>query len=339
MSGGTRRFDVVPGVALEISGDEGVQRHFAAEYGAGSTPQPGEETAHLRIVFGRDLAHAAGHDDGSVLSGSHKTVAWRVAVSAPDAERLTATISLRGVPRWFGLSLVQGYVVEPLLSVAAAAAGAVLLPAAGIVVRSGAIVLVGRSRAGKSSVTARAAAAGHGVLGDDQVIVVPGGTIRRFPRRLRFYDDLATTAPDAYRRLPARVRRALLIRRLARIASRGFIRPSLAVPATALGAAEVNDAPLTRFVVLERTADSPRFEVESIGSEEAIAAAMAVLEDQRRHLRHLGGGWSEHLTELARRERAVLTSALSTIPAERIRLPKTGDAAASVGAIWDHLRA
>ena len=92
--------------------------------------------------------------------------------------------------------------IEPLLGLFAHAAGHVLLPAAAFGSTSGAILLIGRSRSGKSSLAARAAADGVGVLGDDHVLVAGSGECRAFPRRIRVYSDLAETAPRAYKLLP-----------------------------------------------------------------------------------------------------------------------------------------
>jgi hypothetical protein len=333
-----QRFDVLPDVSLEVNGDDAALRHYAAEYGAPSTSSAGDGTAAVRVRIGHDRGDAPVPVGPSVLGGRHKTVAWYAVVSDPDAHPISATISLRGRPRWFALSLTQGYLVEPLLSVAASDAGGVLLPAAAIVTETGGVVLLGRSRSGKSSLSARAAAAGLAVLGDDQVLIGRAGWLTRFPRRLRVYDDLRATAPEAFRRLPAWARRALRVRVLARLATAGYVRPSLAIPASDLGAAMVAEAPMTRFLVLERTSAVTDIEVQQISAEAAMAAAESVLDDQRRHLRKLGDAWRERLRTLAGSENDVLASALGSVAPERILIPDQWPAAVSVDAVWDRIR-
>ena len=138
----------------------------------------------------------------------YRSLRWRVALDPLGDGPLRATIDLRGAPRSFGLSLLQGYVVEPLLGLLAPAAGHVLLPAAAVASEGGTLLLIGRSRSGKSSLVARAAAAGTAVLGDDHVLVGQDGC-RAFPRRLRLYPDVAETAPAALASLPARTRALL----------------------------------------------------------------------------------------------------------------------------------
>ena len=61
------------------------------------------------------------------------------------------------------LVVLQGYVIEPLLALLAPAANHVLLPAAAIAPNRSAILLIGRSRSGKSSLSARAATGGIAV--------------------------------------------------------------------------------------------------------------------------------------------------------------------------------
>ena len=331
------RFAVLPTVTLHIRGDEAALRHYEAEYGPAATTAAEYGSDAVEVAFDRGSRDGEPMPGGSVLAGSHKTVSWHADVSDPDARPMRARIEIRGVPRWFGLSLTQGYLVEPLLSVAAAAVG-VLLPAAAFVTDGGATVLLGRSRSGKSSLTMRAAAAGLPVLGDDQVLVGRSGTVTRFPRRLRVYDDLGDTAPDAFARLSGWARRALRVRRLVRTMTAGYVRPSLAIPVSAVrGAVESTGAPLARLVVLQRTANLSRIEVERIHSDAVLASGAAVMEDQRRHLARLGPAWSRRLEEVAVSERPVLADAIARVGAERVLIPDGWTAKASLDALWEHL--
>ncbi|MET1232080.1 MAG: hypothetical protein ABWY52_04420, partial [Candidatus Limnocylindrales bacterium] len=69
-------------------------------------------------------------------------------------------IDLLGVPISFARSLVQGYVVEPMLSVIAAEHDRALVPGAGVADERGLTLVLGRSGAGKSTLMARLAATG-----------------------------------------------------------------------------------------------------------------------------------------------------------------------------------
>src|SRR5215210_4284216 len=117
------RYRFRPELHLRVSGDRAALRHFDAEYGEAAVPDDGAPPA-AEVRFTRRLR------GGTTSKGGHKTVRWLVGRSEPDAAPLRADVELRGAPRSFGLSLVQGYFVEPLVSVAAARAGYVLLPAA-----------------------------------------------------------------------------------------------------------------------------------------------------------------------------------------------------------------
>src|SRR3989304_1480181 len=141
----------------------------------------------------------------------------------------------RGSPRSFARPLARGYAMEPLVSIVAAEHGQALVPSAGVARPTGVTLILGRSRAGKSTLMARLMAAGHEVLGDDQLFLDASGACVAFPRRLRFYPDLETTAPAAYARMPAAIRRRLRLMGLLSTVTRGHIRPSLAVDRTAIG--------------------------------------------------------------------------------------------------------
>lgn len=331
------RFEVCPGIAVDILGDDATLRHFRAEYGSARVPLQADSRASMRVSIMLGGPPSGPMDAPGVIVGSHKTVSWHAVVGPPDPTRIDVTITLRGRPHSFGLSLIQGYLVEPLISVAAAAAGGVLLPSAAIVQGHGATILLGRSRSGKSSVSARAAAAGLQVLGDDQVHLDPAGTVSRYPRRFRLYDDLSATAPDAYRRLPARARRALAIRRIIRIATLGYVAPSLPISPGDLGAAVANASRISRVVVLDRVPTAQRVELAALSAGEAVEHAMGVLDDQRRHLRALGERWPMFLDETRRREADVLRGLLTGVTVERIRIPDALGAAAAVDAVWQQL--
>src|SRR4051794_24445741 len=195
-------------VRLRIDGSRRARDHFEREYGpaaaADGTPQV---VADIRLRLGTrsatDLPHA----------GGHKTARWRVALGDPSEQPLRIAADVSGGPPAFALSLVQGYYVEPLVAVALARAGRAALPSAGVLSPDGAVVVLGRSGTGKSSMSVHALAHGRGILGDDQVVIGDDGGCWPYPRRLRLYPDVRQTAPEAWRRLRASTRRTLRLRR------------------------------------------------------------------------------------------------------------------------------
>jgi len=319
------RYRFAPGLDLELSGPDAALRHFAREYEPAAVADSDQPPA-LRATF-------AWGGDGA--PDGHKTVRWNVRLGAPDAHPLTLELGLRGRPRSFALSLVQGFHLEPALSVAAARAGHVLLPAAALSADGGAVVVLGKSRSGKSSAMTLALAADREVLGDDQVLLSGFGACRAFPRRLRLYPDLRETAPQAYDRLPGAERRALAARRAARTLSRGWVAPSLAVRASAMGpGAPAGPLPVARLVAVERTDDVAEPHTAPLDVEEAVALALSVLDEQRARLRDAGGAtWVRALEATREREATLLRSALANAPLERLRLPGAWPAPQGVAAL------
>ncbi|MCW3015611.1 MAG: hypothetical protein JWO02_2703 [Solirubrobacterales bacterium] len=322
------RYAILPDVDLRVRGDRRALRHFSAEYGAARVGDDGSPVA-VEVRFGRGLTQAA------ALDGGHKTVRWSVSVGSPRAVPLRMDIDLRGAPRAFGLSLVQGYFVEPLLSVAAARAGHVLLPAAAIGQGEGILVLLGASGTGKSSLSARALAAGDGVLGDDQILLDAGGRCTRFPRRMRFYSDLRLTAPAAWARLPAPARAGLQTRRAVRALSRDFVAPSLALAPSKIGdAGPAGPSPATRIVLLERSPEAAVLRHERVDADVATAHALAVLEAQReRFAACADGAWLQELAGVRIRERRMLESAFASAPLERFEVPGAWSAPRAITAL------
>ena len=320
-------YSFAPGVTVRVAGDRAASRHFAAEYGeARAAAEPDVE-----VEFG-DVA-------GRSLRGGHKTVRWAVDLSPPSARPLAAAIRLRGRPRSFGFSLVQGYLVEPLLAVAAARAGRVLVPSAAIADDDGgALLLLGRSRSGKSTVSARAVANGRPLLGDDQVLVDATGACSPFPRRLRFYTDLADTAPAAYARLPPRVRRGLRLRKLLRVATRGYAAPPVRVRAAELGPSRAASLPLARIVLIERGGTADRLEASDVATDALVGAATDILTEQRGRLVRAGRAWEEAHEETLAREAEILDRAFAARRAERLLVPAAWSAPRAIAALADYLQ-
>lgn len=329
-----RRFAFLPDLELRVRGDRAALRHFGAEYGDGAVADDGAPVAvEVRVGRGR------GSNRGAAVQGGHKTVRWGISVAGPDASTLAMTIDLRGAPRAFGLSLVQGYFLEPLVSVAAARAGHVLLPAAAIGESDGALVLMGVSGTGKSSLSARAIAAGRGVLGDDQILLDQRCRCSRFPRRMRFYPDLRVTAPQAWARLQARPRAGLQTRRALRVLSRGFVAPSLALSPSEIGGTRLaGPVPATRVVLLERSWQIGGLCHERVDADVATVHALAVLEAQReRFAACAGSAWSEQLAELLMLERSVLERAFASAALERVVIPGAWSAPKAIAALAGEL--
>lgn len=310
---------------LEVRGDRLALTHFRAEYSR-ALADPGAE-ADLVVSFGRTPPGSRAFEAG------YRSLRWRVALDPLGNAPLRATIDLRGAPRRFGLSLLQGYVVEPLLGLLAPAAEHVLLPAAAVMSEGGALLLLGRSRSGKSSLVARTAVAGTGVLGDDHVLVGAAGC-RAFPRRLRLYPDVAETAPAARAALPARTRALLRGLGFVRTATGGAVAPPVRVPVETLGAVIRDPLPLVRVVVLERSA-VPRLVVEELSLDKLVAAASGILREQRRALEHVEDPrWREHLNHVLAEEARLLREAFAQAMAvARLIVPTHLPAGQSVAAI------
>ena len=317
----TATFAFAPGLTLGVAGQPAAVEQMRSEYGPCEVADTAP--AALEVVFGSPAGGLEARPGDVAAPGGHKTVRWHVTLGRPAEAPLRAWISIDGWPPAFARSLVQGYVIEPLLSIAAARTGHVLLPGAGIVADDGLLVVIGRSRAGKSTIAARALANGRRVLGDDQVLVDAGGAWRPFPRRLRFYPDLAVAAPAAFARLTMGSRRQLRVRGLVSTMTGGFVRPSLAVLPAELGATwSAASVPATRIALVERRPDVDRLVVEPATTDRALDWAAAVLAEQRARLASIGGAtWLSTLEETASAEARLLRSALAGIPVQAVVVP------------------
>lgn len=317
-------FQHAAGVSSRFTGRPGDRRHFSREYAPARTATSGSPALQV---------HFAPVDEGTneqpLMAGRHRVARWRVRLPTdPFQPGLRAEIEVRGV---FGRFLVQSYVVEPLLSLTAVHAGLVLIPAAALVLPGGAVLLLGSSRSGKTTLVARATAAGAESLGDDQVFVDPDGNVLPFARRLRLYADLPLTAPAAYAQLPWQARAGLRARGAVAAMTRSAINPPLAV---ALTPATRERLPLRRILVIERPASATTIRVEQISPTEVVRMAADLLEDQRSWIRAAGGAdWREALEAIKRREHELLTAGLSSVPAERIVVPPSWPAPQAVDAV------
>jgi hypothetical protein len=318
-----RFYAFLPALRLAVCGDRAAQQHFDREYGPRALADAPDHV-EVSIQFVSDGRRgirppAAGGSDG----GGHKSVRWTVALSGPSDRPLQAAISLRGWPRSFGLSLVQGYFVEALLSLAAPGSGHILLPAAAIDSDAGPVLILGPSGAGKSSLSARAIARGRMVIGDDQVLLDATGRCTAFPRRMRFYPDLRATAPEAYRALSGPARGLLRARGIVDRLTGGYVRPSLVVDPVDMGRRrELSSGVIRRVLFLEPRAPVVDMEVTSSDMVALLSDARHLFESQRARLWSIAPeGWRDAIAPIAAQEQKILRSALDGLPFERVRIP------------------
>jgi hypothetical protein len=323
-----------PAVRLRIHGCRVAARHFASEF-APQVPSAGTPDVEVHVRFGRPSQA----DVTRFSSGGHKTARWRVALSPADDRPLRATVLLAGGPPSFALSLVQGYFVEPLVAVALAGERYVALPSAALTTRDGAVLLMGRSGSGKSSVSMRTLARGRAVLGDDQVVLDGQGRCWPYPRRLRVYPDLRDTAPAAWTGLRRATRRSLRMRRAVRRLSRGFVAPSLAVAATELGPPPPRGpVPARHLIVVERAAEVGELTVVERDAGWATEQAREILADQRgRFLAVADERWQIAVGAVVEREVETFRSAIDGLRVEHVRVPRSWDAVRAVDALDAHL--
>ena len=327
MSGPLDLYSPAPDLVVGVTGAAGARAHLAREYGA-ARAAGGPPDVVVDVRFAARLPPVAARD-------GHKTVRWSVELGSPDECPLRLRLTVAGRPRQFALSMLQGFVIEPVVSVAAARKGLVLLPAAGLVDAGRGVVVLGRSGSGKTSVVARAVAAGRSALGDDQVIVDATGQVRSWPRRLRVYADLARTAPAAVAALPPARRRALSGRRWLKALSGGWVGPSLPLAWADVGApAEPGPLPIARVVVVERGGGGAGIDVQPLALADVADLARTILAEQRSRLGAVAGAaWRTAFDEAADLEERTLRRGLADVPAERWRVPATWDAPRAVDAL------
>jgi hypothetical protein len=323
-----------PVVRLRVRGPALARSHFEREYGP-PAPLDGVADVEAEVRFRRSPSTR-----GLLgVVGGHKTARWRVALSPPHERPLRAVIAVAGGPPSFALSLVQGYYVEPLVAVALARAGFVALPSAAVVGSAGALVIMGRSGSGKSSVSVRALASGRSILGDDQVVIGGDGGCWPYPRRLRLYPDIKHTAPQAWPRLRRSTRLALRLRQALRWSTRGYVAPSLAVSAAELGAPVARGrVPAARVAVVERSAGVRSLTEEERDAGWAAQEAAKVLAEQRARLSAVADArWIAALDDAAEREAEVLRGWLEQLPIAHLRIPRGWDAPTAVRALAELL--
>ncbi len=321
-----------PGLVLGITGAAPARQHFSKEYGAARSRDSPDPDVIVDFRFAGLLPVGAPRD-------GHKTVHWSVQVGQPEERPVRAHITITGRPRRFALSMVQGYVVEPLVSFAAAGNGLVLLPAAALAEGSSAVVILGRSRSGKTSLVARCLAEGRGALGDDQVVVDAGGDVRAWPRRLRVYPDLRRTAPRAVAALPWQQRASLRLLGLVAVGTRRAVAPSLPLHWSALGGQAVpGPVRISRILVVERGGAGAEIAVMGLTLSDVLDLSAVILREQRARLAHVTGWtWSQAVTAVETLERRTLSTALGGASAEQWSMPERWEAPEAVSALAERL--
>jgi hypothetical protein len=232
---------------------------------------------------------------------------------------------------------VQSTVIEPLVSLAAVRAGSVLLPGAAIAQGDRTVLLLGRSRSGKTSLAARALAAGLRVLGDDQVIINAERECLPFPRRLRLYPDLSQTAPAAFAALRPSVRTRLAALGRVKALTRGFVAPPVSVSASALGGTGADQVRvMIGEVVVVHRARVDALTLQPLDPDELSAEADDVLMSQRSEIFKVPGVQAAYQGLLAH-ERTIIACALAEAPARRVLVPDSWSSEQAVGALAHEL--
>jgi hypothetical protein len=272
------------------------------------------------------FARLAGEQHGAVIEGRHKLARWRVRVALQPDGAVGLQAQVLGP---FGLPLVQSLVVEPLIGVAAARHGLALVPGALLAGGDGrGVLLVGGSGAGKTSLAARAVAAGRAVLADDRVFVDAQAGGSSFARRMRLYPDIRQTAPAAWAALAPGARRRLHAVAALRRMSAGRLAPPVAVTRAQLGAADAPRATtIARILLLERD-ERADAELSDVAADVAVDEIAQHIRDDRARLQ--GTGLGAQLEQLAARERAVLEAAVGAAAVQRMAIPAAWPAARSV---------
>ncbi len=318
-------------LVLSVRGDRRARDHFHAEYesaalGTKSAVPALEATVGSHVWAGRARARTREAE----IRGTHKLAGWRASVPVTlNGDAMRVAIDVRGP---LGLALVQSYILEPLVSLAAVRAGYLLLPSAAIARDGHVLLLIGRSRSGKSSLAALALATGRQIFGDDQVLIMPGQDCRPFPRRLRLYPDLARTAPPAFAALRPSARRTLTGLGRVKSLTRGFVAPPLRISASALGG---GDGPLClpigEVVVIQRAAVDA-LSSESLGQGELAAEAGDVLLSQRSTILSVASIKAAFAPVLAE-EGALIARAFAGVSARRVVVPDSWTAERAVAAL------
>jgi hypothetical protein len=326
------------GVALRIhSAQPDLLGHFHGEYGEGAGDAPG--SPDVEVYAGKD-AVASSPDPGlpaSGFAGRHKVLRWRVGVAGIDQD--TTTVAFEGGGQMV-ISFLQTFYVEPLLRLKFAARDHALVHAA-CVVRDGCSVLFpAGSAVGKSTLTLQHAAAGQSVQGDNYVILSSDGRTLAFPRRMRIYSDLMSTAPEVFRRLPAAEQRRLRVAGIVKRLSAGYSNQPrrLTVQQMLTGSKVCPEARLRAVFLLKPYMGEGLSEPKRQSVDQAIERMQAISDMEAKYLETAlsatgAGPPVAYKEQVLAREREVLSRALKYIPIFELLVPRVKDPAPVVAGI------
>ena len=318
-----------PGLAVAVSGAAIARGYFRREYGeaAGARsarPQTGLDACFARPAEGRP---------GAVVEGRHKLARWHARVELDDDGAVALHAHVRGP---FGLPLVQSLILEPLMGVVAARHALALVPGALLLDAEGrGVLLVGGSGAGKTSLAARALAAGRDVLSDDRVFLGADAGASRYVRRMRLYPDIRATAPTAWASLAGGGRAKLRAVRLLGRASGGRLAPPVAVTRRELGAPPPPAATAIHRILLLRREEREAARLTTVRPGVAVDEMAQRIADDRTALDVPALGAS--LRALAQDDRDVLEGATAAVTVQRLEIPVVWPAARSVQRLAEEL--
>ena len=326
------------GVTLRLHSAQGeLLTHFRGEYGKGGGEDAG--APDLEVYAGKEAV--ASSPDPKLLTrgfvGRHKILRWRVAVSGIDRD--TTTVAFDGGGQMV-ISFLQTFYVEPLLRLKFAARDHALVHAACVVRDGWSVLFPAGSAVGKSTLTLQHAAAGQPVQGDNYVILSQDGRTLAFPRRMRIYSDLRSTAPEVFRRLPAAERRRLRLAGVIKRLSAGYSNQPrrLTVQQMLAGSNPCSEARLRAVYLLKPyvgeglSKPAPQTPAEAIERMQAISGMEAKYLDAA--LAATGAAPPARFTkEILARERDTLTKGIKDVPIFEVLVPRVKDPAPVVADI------
>lgn len=318
-----------PGLAVAVSGAALARGYFRREYGEAAAARSTATEIGLDACFARP---AQGRP-GAVVAGRHKLARWHARVELRDDGTVALRAHVRGP---FGLPLVQSLILEPLMGVVAARHALALVPGALLLDPEGrGVLLVGGSGAGKTSLAARALAAGRDVLADDRVFLGADAGASRYVRRMRLYPDIRATAPTAWASLAGRARAKLRAVELLGGASGGRFAPPAAVTRAELGAPPPPVGTAIHRILLLRREEREAARLTTVQPGVAADEMAQRIADDRGALDvpELGGA----LRALAQDDRGVLEGATGEVTAQRLEIPIAWPAARSVQRLAEEL--
>ena len=325
-----RNYEFLSGIAVRlVTPRKDILAHFDGEYGRMAVTNDCD--AQIAVHVDADHVDVSGDERAQVFSprGRHKTITWKITASAPLDDPTTVVFEGSGT---MAISFLQTFYLEPLLRLKFLQAGYALVHGCGIAEGNEAVLFVGESGVGKTSLALHHAMSGGLVQGDNYVILGPDGATYPFYRRLRIYSDLAQANPRAYQRLPLGERLQLqrngLIKRLSlgfadmprRLDIRQFASGCKGAPAARLRALFL----LTAHKGADLTAPKP------LGVEQAIDRILQVSASEASRLRDIFGSTPaphvrERLAHFDELERTLLRRALSDITIAEILVPRVAD--------------